>query len=202
MLHTLLVVFLNSVTSAECWNWNPTTATGADRLSSVWKIAWLAVTKTSSALISGSSVAGKWVFISIRIGNEIDVIRTCTEWHWKDKTLRLDEMLFDGPFIPNLVHRTSIGCNEIIITVACEIHPSGESAVRCQKCSCYPKSLLQFISTPNEMSQHISISILHAFAVSMRGRSDRRSDEWRSLSNNRNWSQNHLLMTFVRTSNR
>lgn len=41
---TLLVVFLKKVKSADCLNWYPTTATGADFLSTVWKIACVAVT--------------------------------------------------------------------------------------------------------------------------------------------------------------
>uniref|UniRef100_A0A8W7PYM5 Uncharacterized protein n=1 Tax=Anopheles coluzzii TaxID=1518534 RepID=A0A8W7PYM5_ANOCL len=45
-----LVMFLNSVYSAEWWNWKPTTATGASRAPSAWKIAWLAVTSVSFRL--------------------------------------------------------------------------------------------------------------------------------------------------------
>lgn len=30
LLLTVLVMFLNKVYIAECWNWKPTTATGAD----------------------------------------------------------------------------------------------------------------------------------------------------------------------------
>lgn len=43
----VLVMFLNNVCIAECWNWKPTTAAGADFPFSLWKTAWVAVTKVS-----------------------------------------------------------------------------------------------------------------------------------------------------------
>lgn len=43
----LPVMFLKSVDIAECWNWKPTTAAGANLLFSLWKTAWLPVTKVS-----------------------------------------------------------------------------------------------------------------------------------------------------------
>lgn len=96
-----------------------------------------------------------------------EILFTCIVRHRKYKTLRFNEVLFHSSFIPNFINRTAIGCNEIVVTITREIHPSGESTVSRQKCSSYSEPLFQFIpmqSTKFAEDKKKQVKIIHALA--------------------------------------
>lgn len=172
---TLLVIFLNRACNAECWNWYPTTAIGEDFLSSVWKIAWLAVTNkllTFTNMSSGSAHEEKEKFVGI-FWNLKRLFKTNLHW----MALNKRNFVFQYSAAPQLVctklrQLTEIysrmalckikKLEQIVYEIACncfvihwrwvwniirllEVHPSCQTATCCQKCRRYAKSLIKFI---------------------------------------------------------